>query len=95
YSHLTSFFAYFFGFGISGWLLKSFCPDPATLPPDVYAQWQAATTTGATAGLPAQYAHAHYIWYIFAAIGFSALLALLVFKYVTAKLDRQRGAAAT
>ncbi len=94
YSHLTSFFAYFFGFGISGWLLKSFCPDPATLPPDVYAQWQAATTTGATAGLPAQYAHAHYIWYIFAAIGFSALLALLVFKYVTAKLDRQRGAAA-
>lgn len=61
YSHLTSFFAYFFGFGISGWLLKSFAPDPATLPPDVYAQWQAATTTGATAGLPARCRPLHLV----------------------------------
>ncbi|MEW6251764.1 MAG: MFS transporter [Planctomycetota bacterium] len=92
YSHLTSFFAYFFGFGVSGWLLKRYCPDPTTLPAADYAQWQAATAVDATAALPAQYAHAHYIWFIFAGVGLTALVALLVFRYVTARLDQPAAA---
>lgn len=90
YMHLSSFFAYLFGFILSGYLLDWYCPDPNKLAPAAYAQWQAATATPPTAELPAEYARAHYIWYVFSAIGFCALLALLVFKFVTAAIDRRR-----
>jgi dipeptide/tripeptide permease len=93
YAHLSSFFAYFLAFVISGHLLDALCPDPATLSPDAQAQWRAATVPGATTPLPAPYARAHYIWYVFTCIGVTAFLALLAFKYVTARLDRRRAAA--
>jgi len=89
YQHLTTFFAWAFGYAISGHLLDRWCPNPKELPPEVYAQWQTATTTGGT--LPEAYAHAHYIWYVFAAIGAAAFLALLVFKFVTGVIERRRG----
>jgi len=40
--------------------------------------------------LPKEYDHAHYIWFVFTGVGFVAFLALLVFKYVTAAIDRSR-----
>ena len=40
--------------------------------------------------LPEVYAHAHYIWFIYAGVGAAAFLAILVFKYVTAAMDRSR-----
>ncbi len=90
YAHLSSFFAYFFGFAISGWLLDTYCPDPALLGAADRAAWEAATTSGSLTALPPQYAAAHVIWYVFAGIGLTALLALLVFKYVTGRIDRLR-----
>ncbi len=73
YQHLSTFFAWLFGFAISGYLLDAYCPDPRTVAPD-----QMATA----------YAHAHYIWYFYAAIGVVAFLLLLVYRYVTDRIDR-------
>lgn len=75
YSYLTTFFAWLVGFIMSGYLLEAFCPDPKKVAPD-----QMATA----------YAHAHYIWYVFAAIGFAAFFMLLVFKSVTDRIDRRK-----
>ncbi len=52
YSHLTTFFAWLFGFVLAGYLLAGFCPDPRTLEPDVRAQWRAATDPYYRATLP-------------------------------------------
>ncbi|MDZ7261188.1 MAG: MFS transporter, partial [candidate division KSB1 bacterium] len=76
YSQLTIFFAWLFGFAISGYLLEAFCPDPMTLTP---AQRLHA------------YDHAHYIWYVFVAIGVVAFLCLLLFKYLTDRIDQKQG----
>ena len=88
YQSLTTFFAWLFGFVLAGYLLKGFCPDPQTLPPAAYEQWQAALA--GQGPLPEAYVHAHYLWYTFAAVGFVAFAALLVFKYVTQSIDRRR-----
>ncbi len=85
YMHLSSVFAYLFGFIIAGFMLNAYCPDPTTLSPEVYQQWQAAIETGSP--LPAAYEHAHWIWYVFAAVGATAFAALLVFKFVTDRID--------
>jgi hypothetical protein len=37
------------------------------------------------------YDHAHYIWYVYAAIGVAAFFALIVFRYVTDRIDRKTG----
>ena len=37
--------------------------------------------------MPAAYAHAHYIWYVFSAVGVLAFIALLVFQRVTRNPD--------
>jgi dipeptide/tripeptide permease len=78
YSHLHTFFAWFVGFIISGYLLNAFCPDPKTVAPE---------------NMAAAYAHAHYIWYFFVAIGTAAFLMLLVYKWVTERIDRKNGVA--
>ena len=64
FGHLHSFFASLLGFGLSGYLLEAYCPDPRTLSPEQLA--------GA-------YAHAHYIWYYFAGIGLVSAAALFVY----------------
>ncbi|MBL7075239.1 MFS transporter [candidate division KSB1 bacterium] len=87
YSHLTTFFAWLFGFAISGYLLDAFCPDPKTLPMAVQEQRLAALA--GQAPMPEAYAHAHYIWYVFAAIGVFAFLMLLVFRTVTDWMDKR------
>lgn len=90
YQNLTVFFAWLSGFTLSGRLLERYCPDPATLPDAVRVQWETAIATGGP--LPEAYASAHHIWFVFAAIGATAFLALLVYWFVTSQLDRRRGA---
>jgi dipeptide/tripeptide permease len=97
YQSLATFIAWAFGFSSSGYLLTRFCPDPKTLPPEAYEQWQVATSaaaSGTAATLPEVYAHAHYLWYAYAAVGFLAFIALLVFKFTTDTIDRRRERAA-
>jgi dipeptide/tripeptide permease len=77
FSHLHSFLSSILGFGISGYLLTLYCPDPATLTP---------------AELSGAYDHAHYIWYYFAAIGFLAAVAMLLYGVAVKRIDRRRRA---
>ncbi len=65
FGHLHSFFASLLGFGLSGYLLTAYCPDPKTLRPD-----QMATA----------YDEAYMIWIIFAAIGLISGIALLIYN---------------
>ncbi|MGL4956338.1 MAG: MFS transporter [Bacteroidales bacterium] len=71
FSHLHSFFSYLFAFGLSGFLLEKYCPDPKGFSSELdYVQ---AT------------ANAHYIWYVFVGIGLISVVALMIFGIVTRK----------
>jgi dipeptide/tripeptide permease len=75
FSQLHSFFSYLFAFGLSGILLEKYCPDPRGFSsPEAYS---VATQ------------HAHYIWYVFVAIGFVAFAALLIYGYITRRMDKK------
>lgn len=82
YAHLNTFFAWLFGFALSGYLLDWFVPDPKKLQGLGY---DAAQTSAA-------YAHAHYLWYAFFAIGAMAFIALMVFRAVTKRIDEKKAA---
>jgi len=75
YSQLTTFFAWLFGFITSGYLLDRYCPDPQTVAPEL---------------LPQAYAHAHYIWYFFVGVGLVALVAILIYAFVTNRIDAKK-----
>lgn len=77
-SHLHSFFSAILGFSLSGFLLDKYCPDPKTLPQGISAAEKAS-----------YYAHAHYLWFYFVAIGLLAAIALYIYKIVTEKIDRK------
>ncbi|MEZ4383924.1 MAG: hypothetical protein R3A79_21510, partial [Nannocystaceae bacterium] len=66
-----------------------FCPDPSTLSAAEQAQYEAAIA--GTAAMPAAYAHAHYIWFVFVGIAAVAAVALVIFGRVVARMDRARG----
>lgn len=66
YSHLNTTIASIFAFVSSGYLLDRFCPDPAKFPNMTPEQ------------LAPLYAHAHYIWYFYSGIAFTALASLLI-----------------
>ncbi len=70
FSHLHSFFSSILGFGISGYLLTAYAPDPELLSPQQLVH---------------AYDHAHYIWYYFSAIGFIAAIALLIYRWLMDK----------
>jgi dipeptide/tripeptide permease len=72
FSHLHSFLASILGFGISGYLLTAYVPDPATLSP---------------AQLVNAYDKAFYVWYYFAAIGLTAAIALIIYRWYYHKKD--------
>jgi dipeptide/tripeptide permease len=80
YSHLNTFFAWFFGFVASGYLLDAFCPDPKKLAAKGLSPEQ----------IQAAYAHAPYLWYTFAGVGFLAFGALLLFVVWTSIADRRK-----
>ena len=88
YAHLNFFVAYLVGFILSGFLLNAFCPDPNKLSPVIRAAYQAALR--GQGPMPGEYAHAAFLWYVFAAIGMVAFLVLLVFQSVTQKADKKQ-----
>jgi dipeptide/tripeptide permease len=75
FSHLHSFISALLGFGISGYLLEKYCPDPKTL-----TEIEKLTA----------YDHAHYIWFVFAGIVSVASIALIIFGIVTRAIDRKK-----
>jgi hypothetical protein len=75
FSHLHSFLSSLLGFGLSGYLLTAYCPDPSTLK---------------VTELAYAYNQAHYIWYYFSAIGFIAGIALIIYQHLTKHLDRRK-----
>jgi dipeptide/tripeptide permease len=92
YAHMNTFFAWLFGFIFAGYLLKNFCPDPARLSPELQAQHTA--WLAGHAAMPSVYAHAHYLWYAFAAVGALSLVAMLIFTAVTRSIDSAAALAA-
>ena len=86
FSHLHSFVSNIVGFGLSGFLLSRYCPDPRTLP-ELVQQERLASLAGA-GPMPAQYAHAHYIWFVFVGIAIASAVGLLAFGWVVERLDR-------
>lgn len=74
FSHLHSFLASILGFGISGYLLTAYAPDPTTLSPEQ---------------LLTAYDHSYYIWFYFAGIGLIAAIALIIYNVVTSRLDKK------
>ncbi len=73
FSHLHSFLASVLGFSLSGYLLSKYCPDPKLFP--THEAWEAAA------------ANAHYIWYYFAVIGFTAAIALIIYGRVVKRVE--------
>ena len=72
FSHLHSFFSSLLGFGISGYLLTAYCPEPTTLTAEQRLH---------------AYDHAHYIWYYFVTIGLIAAISLVFYRRVVSKID--------
>lgn len=77
FSHLHSFFSSVLGFGISGYLLTAYAPDPELLSPQQLVH---------------AYDHAHYIWYYFSAVGFIAAVALLFYRWLMDKEFKTKAA---
>jgi dipeptide/tripeptide permease len=76
FSHLHSFISSILGFGLSGYLLDAYCPDPRKFAS--HEAWQAAA------------GNAHYIWYIFAAIALVAAVSLIIYGKVVRYLDEKK-----
>lgn len=74
FSHLHSFLATLLGFGLSGYLLTAYCPDPKTLMPEQLVH---------------AYDNANYIWYYFAAIGSVSAIALYVYGTLVKRMDEK------
>jgi MFS family permease len=89
FAHMNTFFAWIFGFIFSGYLLKTYCPEPTTLPEGVQAQHAAALA--GQAPMPEVYANAHYLWYAYSGIGLLSFVALLVYIRVTNRIDAGKG----
>ena len=75
FSHLHSFLSSIIGFGMSGFLLDKYCPDPTLF--DTHEQWEAASV------------NAHHIWYYFVGISLTAAIALIIYGKVIKKLDKK------
>lgn len=73
FSHLHSFLSSILGFGLSGFLLSKYCPEPTLF--NTHEEWVAAST------------HAHYIWYYFGVIALVSAFALIIYGQVVKRLD--------
>lgn len=85
YAHLNTFFAWGAAFVAGGFLLDTFCPDPNTLSPAVRSQYDAFIA--GQGPIPDAYAHANQMWYWVAAVGVVAFVALLIYIWVTNRID--------
>jgi dipeptide/tripeptide permease len=95
YAHIHTFFAWFVGFAISGYLLDTYCPDPKkVLTSEQLIQVEQMGADPRTLFTPEQfsqhYGDAHYIWYYFAGIGVLAFILSQVYRVVTDKIDRRK-----
>lgn len=70
FSHLHSFLSSILGFGISGYLLTAYCPDPTTLRPDQLSN---------------AYDYSYVIWFYFAGIGLVSALLMLIYNFILKK----------
>lgn len=86
FSHLHSFFSYLFAFGVSGFLLEKYCPDPRL--------FTDASGTLDKVAYAAATQNAHYIWYVFVGIGAVSAVALFAYSMVVRKMDRENQAVA-
>jgi len=76
FSHLHSFISSILGFGLSGYLLEKYCPDPRLF--DTHEAWEVAAS------------NAHYIWFYFLAIATVSAIALVIFGNVVKKMDAKK-----
>ncbi len=85
FAHINIFFAWIFGFIFSGYLLRAFCPEPSTLPPEI--QELHTLALAGQAPMPEAYAHANYLWYAYTGIGLLSLVGLSIYIWVTNRID--------
>jgi dipeptide/tripeptide permease len=95
YAHLHTFFAWLFGFILSGYLLDTYCPDPSKfLNPEQLYRYQELGIDLRSLITPEQfhqwYGQAHYIWYYFTVIGVAAFILSLIYRWRIDYLDRQK-----
>ncbi|MGV8946655.1 MAG: MFS transporter [Lutibacter sp.] len=76
FSHLHSFISSILGFGLSGYLLSKYCPEPKLF--ETREAWEAASV------------NAHYIWYYFAAIALVSAISLIIYGKVIQRLDAKK-----
>jgi len=88
FQNLAGSIAWLTGFILSGFLLEWYCPDPLTLPEGAQLHWKTAIESGGA--LPDAYSRAHYMWYVFAGVGFAAFGAIMLFRFVTQSIARRR-----
>ncbi len=87
FAHLHSFVSAILGFTLSGVLLNSFCPDPKTL--TAAEQTQRLAALNGEGAMPAVYAHAHYLWFVFVVIAIIAAVSLIIYGKVTRRMDER------
>jgi len=75
FSHLHSFISSILGFGLSGYLLNAYCPDPRKFAS--HEAWELAAS------------NAHYIWYIFATIALVSAISLIIYGRAVRRLDEK------
>jgi len=75
FSHLHSFISSILGFGLSGYLLDAYCPDPRKFAS--HEAWQVAAS------------NAHYIWYVFATIALVSAISLIIYGKVIRHQDKK------
>lgn len=76
FSHLHSFLSSIVGFGLSGYLLSKYCPEPNLF--STREEWLAASS------------HAHYIWYYFAGIALLSAIALIIYGQIVKRQDARK-----
>ena len=69
----------------SGFLLERYCPEPRTLSAADQAQRLAALAGDGP--MPAAYAHAHYLWYVFVGVAVVSAISLVIYGRVVARAD--------
>jgi len=82
FSHLHSFVSSLVSFIVAGVLLDTFCPDPLSE--------RFANSTNFAADYAAATAHAHYLWYVFFAIGLVSAIALVIYAQVVRRIDAKK-----
>lgn len=82
FSHLHSFFSFLLAFGLSGFLLDKYLPDPRLFTDEAGILDQTAYALASQ--------NAHHIWYVFVGIGAISAIALVLYGYFTRKIDLKR-----